>query len=111
MLMVLHMLLGVAKKDMVAGGLVLYPIVIWALLWGISFILSWHFSKVYAGTMPDFMILGFHPSFAWTVITYWLGGVATITIGFVVIKDKWLSQKDWDDFTEKIVNLNKEASK
>ncbi len=109
-LMFLHMLLGAANKGKLKASFLLYPLGLWVVLWILSFALSWYFSKEFSGRIPDFTILGFHPSFAWTVLTYWLGGVATLTIGFVVLKDQWLSQEDWDDFTKKIEELNKEAA-
>ena len=109
LLMFLHLLLGVANKGKINRGFIFYPIVVWAGLWILSFALSSYFSTAFAGRMPDFTILGFHPSFAWTILTYWLGGVATLTVGFVLMKDKWLSQTDWDDFLKKIEDLNKEA--
>lgn len=110
-LMFLHMLLGSANKGKVKPAFLFYPLGIWAALWVLSFALSWYFSNTFAGTVPDFTILGFHPSFAWTILTYWLGGVATLTIGFVMYKDHWLSKQDWDEFLARIEELNKEAAK
>jgi hypothetical protein len=56
--------------------------------------------------MPDFTILGFHPSFSWTVILYWIGGVLTLTLGFVALKDEWLSEKDWEEFKGKVQKID-----
>lgn len=108
-LMFLHMFLGVAKKGRVSTKFLIYPLLFWAVLWALSFILSKHFSDVFAGQMPTFTILGFHPSFAWTVLTYWIGGMLTLTVGFALFKDEWLSDEDWDEFLEK-VHSDKEAA-
>jgi hypothetical protein len=61
---------------------------------------------MFAGVMPDFTILGFHPSFSWTVILYWIGGVLTLTLGFVALKDEWLSEKDWEEFKGKVQKID-----
>lgn len=79
---------------------------VWAILWVLSFILSDYHGKLFTGTMPSFTILGFHPSFAWTVITYWIGGVLTLTLGFVLYKDLWLSDEDWNNFIKKIGQID-----
>lgn len=83
-----------------------YPLMVWAILWVLSFILSDYHGKLFTGTMPSFTILGFHPSFAWTVITYWIGGVLTLTLGFVLYKDLWLSDEDWNNFIKKIGQID-----
>ena len=101
-LMLLHMMLGAAKKGKLSSKLFVYPLLIWAVLWCISFFLSKYYADLYVGKIPDFTILGFHPSFAWTILTYWIGGVLTLTIGFILFKDEWLSEKDWQDFKQKI---------
>lgn len=102
LLMLLHMMLGTAKQGKLSLKMFIYPLCIWGVLWCMSFGLSKFYADMFTGTIPDFKILGLHPSFAWTVITYWLGGVATLTLGFIVFKDEWLSEKDWKKFKEKI---------
>lgn len=106
LLMLLHLILGASVNGTISKKFLFYPISIWAILWVVSFYLSDYYSKVFAGVIPDFTILGFHPSFAWTVLTYWIGGVLTLTIGFVVLKDEWLSDNDWDDFLLKVKRIN-----
>ena len=34
------------------------------------------------------------------IIGYWLGGLLTISLGYYLLQDEWLSQKDWDEFCE-----------
>lgn len=106
-LMFLHMMIGTAKNGIISKKFFIYPIVLWAVLWIIAFVLAEHYSVQFAGRMPDFTILGFHPSFAMTILPYWFGGMLTLNLGLYLFKDEWLSQKDWDDF-KKRVNANKE---
>ncbi len=56
----------------------------------------------------DFTVLGFHPSFAWIVFGYWLGGVAVLTVGFSLRKQAWLSDAQWEEFRETITRLNEQ---
>ncbi|MDR1874731.1 MAG: hypothetical protein LBQ90_06955 [Synergistaceae bacterium] len=101
-LMLLYMLLGAAKNGVVPKKLLVYPLGAWAILWIASFILSKYFSDLFAGVIPGFTIGGFHPSFAFTVFFYWIGGILTLTVGFVLRKDEWLSEKDWKDFLNRV---------
>ena len=96
-LMFLHMLLGMAKGEKV----LIYPMGIWAVLWIVSFILSGYYADLFMGRMPDFTVLGLHPSFAPTIFLYWIGGQLTLNLGFYLLQDEWLSEKDWNDFCAK----------
>lgn len=104
-LMLLHMLLGVAKGGVVSRKFLIYPIMIWAVLWIVGFILSGYYGNLFAGVMPTFTVFGLHPSFAPTIFLYWIGGQLTLNLGFYLLRDEWLSQKDWDDFCEKVHQL------
>ncbi len=104
-LMLLHMILGTAKNGRLSSRLFIYPLLLWAVLWCASFFLSRYYADLFAGKVPDFSILGFHPSFAWTILAYWLGGIATLTIGFILFQDEWLSEEDWEEFKSKIEML------
>ena len=100
-LMFLHMMLGMAKGGVVSKKFLIYPMVIWAVLWLVSFVLSGHFATEFAGVMPSFTVLGLHPSFAPTIFLYWIGGQLTLNLGFYLLQDEWLSQKEWDEFCAK----------
>jgi hypothetical protein len=101
-LMFLHMALGTAKQGVLSKKFFVYPLGIWAVLWIASFVCSKYYSDLFAGVMPSFTISGFHPSFAFTVFFYWIGGMLTLTLGFVLFKDEWLSEKDWKDFLTRV---------
>lgn len=106
-LMLIYMMLGATKGGLLDKKFFIYPFSIWTILWILSFVLSDYYAEKFAGTMPDFTILGFHPSFAWTILTYWIGGMLTLTLGFVLYKDLWLSEEDWDNFKRSLDKLDK----
>lgn len=105
-LMLVYMMLGACKEGELNKKLFVYPLLSWAVLWSIGFYFSKYYADVFAGKMPDFTILGFHPSFAFTILTYWIGGVLTLTLGFYFLADYWLSDEDWNNFKKKIESMN-----
>lgn len=105
-LMLLYMMLGASKGGKLSKKLFLYPLLSWAVLWSVGFCFSKYYADVFAGKMPDFIILGLHPSFSFTILTYWIGGVLTLTVGFYFFSDNWLSDEDWDNFKKKIESIN-----
>lgn len=108
LLMLLHMMLGAAKGGVVSKKFFIYPLLIWAILWTVSFILSGYFGNMFADTAPTFSFLGLHPSFAPTVFLYWIGGQLTLNLGLYLCQDEWLSEKEWQDFCEKAKTLKSE---
>lgn len=109
-LMLMYMILGIAKKGFVSKKFLAYPLLIWVVTWILSFFLANYYGVKFAGVLPTFTILGFHPSFAPIVFLYWIGGMLTLTLGFMIYQDEWMSQTDWDDFKAKI-NAIKEEEK
>ena len=79
-----------------------YPLLSWIACWAAAFWLARYHADLFAGRAPDFTILGLHPSFAWTVLGYWIGGVLTLTVGFVVLRDDWLTEQEWAEFKRKV---------
>jgi len=104
-LMLIYMMLGASKDGKLNTSFFFYPLLAWAVLWILSFILSDYYSAVFAGRKPDFTILGLHPSFAWTVLTYWIGGMVTLGYGYSKLARYWLTDEDWKAFKEKIAKL------
>ena len=105
-LMFLYMMLGVAKQGRLSKKLLFFCLVPWAIVWIVSFYLADYYATVFAGVMPSFTVLGFHPSFAATVVGYWIGGMLTLTAMYMTFKDEWLSKSDWDSFIKKIEEIN-----
>lgn len=101
-LLAIYLVQGLARRGRVSWRLLAFPVLPWALLWSASFALSRYHADVFHGERPTFTLLGFHPSFAWTVLTYWIGGVLTLTVGFVLRRDEWLSEADWQAFREQV---------
>lgn len=110
-LMLLHMMLGVAKGGVVSKKFFMYPLLIWAVLWILSFVLSGHFATEFAGVMPSFTVFGIHPSFAPTIFLYWIGGQLTINLGFYLFQDEWLTNDEWDAFCKKAKAIKEKNSK
>ena len=107
-LMVAHLLLGSAHKGRLSISLLIHPILTWAVVWAGSFVLAEHFAGRFRGVEPSFTILGLHPSFAWIVLGFWLGGVLTLSLGFVLRSRLWLSENQWNEFTDTVARLNAE---
>lgn len=105
-LMLLYMILGSAKNGRVSKKLLIYPLLSWSVLWIIGFCFSKYYADIFTGRIPDFTILGFHPSFAFTILTYWIGGVLTLTLGFYFFADHWLSDEDWNNFKDRLKSIN-----
>ena len=106
LLMLLHMMLGAAQKGILSKKLLMYPLLTWGLVWGVGFYMAKLNSDAFMNIPPSYTILGFHPSFAWIILCYWIGGVLTLTLGLVKYKDLWLSDTDWDDFIKTVKHLN-----
>jgi hypothetical protein len=104
-LMFLHLLLGAAKNGVVSKKFLIYPLIIWAVLWIVSFILSGYFGDLFAGVMPSFTVMGLHPSFAPTIFLYWIGGQLTLNLGYYLYQDEWLSERDWEDFCNQVKGM------
>lgn len=104
-LMFLYMILGAAKNGVVSKKFLFYPLLIWAALWLVSFTTSGYYAKLFGNEMPTFTVFGFHPSFAPTIFLYWIGGMLTLNLGLYLCQDEWLSEKDWEDFRNKVHSL------
>lgn len=109
-LMAAHLILGSAHDGRISLGLLIHPILTWAVVWIGSFVLAEVFARSFAGGAPDFTILGFHPSFACIVFGYWIGGVATLTVGFSRRRNLWMTDGQWTEFMTTVARLNKEAA-
>lgn len=105
-LMVVLAAVGSAHRGELRIGFLLFPILAWAAVWAVAFALAEHYRAAFAGRVPDFTILGFHPSFAWIVLGYWLGGVAVLTVGFLLRSEEWLPEARWREFRETIARLD-----
>ncbi len=105
-LMVAHAVLGSAHRGEIRAGFLIFPILAWAAVWALAFALAEHHRAAFAGRLPELTILGFHPSFAWIVLGYWLGGVAVLTLGFLLRRDEWLPAARWREFRETIARLD-----
>ncbi len=97
-LIALHFVLGTAKRGKISVKFLIYPILIWSMTNIVAFILCGYFADKFKGVLPTFTVLGLDPSFAPVMILYWIGGMLTLSLGFYVCRDEWLSEKDWAEF-------------
>lgn len=101
-LLLLYAVQGAARRGRVSRRFLAYPLLAWILCWAASFYLAGHYAELYSDRAPDFTVLGFHPSFAPTVLGYWIGGVLTLSAGFVLFRDDWLTERDWEEFKARV---------
>lgn len=100
-LIALHFVLGTAKGGRISAKFLVYPILIWSVTNIVAFILCGYFANKFKGVLPTFTILGLDPSFAPVMILYWIGGLLTLSLGFYIYRDEWLSEKDWTEFCKR----------
>ncbi len=97
-----YSVLGALHEGAVALRLVAFPTLLWLLMWAAAFALGEHFAQAFAGRLPDFTILGFHPSFAAIIVLFWIVPTLLMGFGFELMKDRWLSQERWDEFVRRV---------
>ncbi len=108
LLMLVHMMMGSAQNGILHKKLFLYPLLSWFVLWVAGFIMTEVYANQFAGVAPSFTILGFHPSFAFIILFYWIGGVLTLTLGLVRYAHHWLSTDQWDHFKQRIAEIERQ---
>jgi hypothetical protein len=101
-LLLVYGILGTSHKGRFDVRLVIFPTGVWLLSWAAAFALGEYFAEVFAGTAPEFTILGFHPSFAAIIALFWVLPTLLMGFGFVAVKDRWLSQERWDEFVRRM---------
>lgn len=105
-MLLIYGVLGSSHKGRFDLRLVAFPALVWILMWAAAFWLGNHYAVAFAGRLPDFTILGFHPSFAAIIVLFWVVPTLLMGFGFVAVKDRWLSQQRWDDFVRELHDLD-----
>ena len=101
-LLLVYGVLGSSHKGRFDLRLVAFPTLVWLLMWGAAFWLGNHYAEAFAGRAPEFTVLGFHPSFAAVIALFWILPTLLMGFGFEAVKDRWLSQKRWDEFLRRV---------
>jgi len=109
-LLLIYGVLGSSHKGKFDLRLVAFPTLIWIVSWAAAFALGNHYAEVFSGKVPDFTVLGFHPSFAAIVVLFWILPTLLMGFGFEAVKDRWLSKERWDHFVQRIDEISKEDS-
>ena len=107
-LLLIYGVLGSSHKGRFDLRLVVFPTLVWIMMWAVAFGLGTHYAEIFAGRPPDFTILGFHPSFAAIIVFFWVVPTLLMGFGFEAVKDRWLSQERWDDFVRRIHEVSSE---
>ena len=97
-LLLVYAILGTSHKGRLNLRLVLFPTGVWLLCWAAAFGLGEYFARAYDSGVPAFTVFGFHPSFAAIIALFWVLPTLLMGFGFEAVKDRWLSQQQWDDF-------------
>lgn len=97
---------GASLNDTLNKKLLVYPIAVWMVMmivciWGMNY-----YYYLFQGTTPTFTILGFHPSYAFVVLLFWIGAVIAWSVGLYASRKDWLSDKAWEDFLKKIERID-----
>ena len=95
-------MLGTSHRGRFDLRLVLFPTSIWLLSWAGAFALGEYFARAWGDSVPSFTVFGFHPSFAAIIVLFWIFPTLLMGFGFDGMSDRWLSQKQWDDFLDRI---------
>lgn len=103
-----HILNGVHHNGVINKKLLAYPIIPWFILYMVSMIGSVYYHLHFLDEIPTFYIMGQHPSHFFMLMFYWIGGILTISVGFVVNKEAWCSMESWNDF-KKLIEKEKDA--
>lgn len=106
-LLLVYGLLGSIHRGRFDLKLVAFPSLVWIVLWAIAFWLGNHYAEMFEGRHPDFTILGFHPSFAAIIAFYWIIPTLLMGFGFAAVKDRWLSEKRWEEFLRRVKELDR----
>jgi len=101
-LLLVYGILGSSHKGRFDLRLVLFPTAVWLLSWAAAFGLGDYFARAYDSGVPGFTIFGFHPSFAAIIVFFWVFPTLLMGFGFEAVRDRWLSQKRWDEFLSSI---------
>ncbi len=109
-LLLVYGVLGSSHKGRFDLRLVAFPTLIWILLWAAAFTLGNYYAEIFSGQVPEFTVLGFHPSFAAIVVLFWIVPTLLMGFGFEAVKDRWLSRERWDEFVTRISELSAQDS-
>ena len=101
-LLLVYGILGTSHNGRFDLRLVLFPTGVWLLCWAAAFGLGEYFARAFDSGVPGFTIFGFHPSFAAIIALFWVIPTLLMGFGFEAVKDRWLSQKRWDDFLTRL---------
>ena len=103
-------IIGASSNGTISTKLLVYPLGIWTGLQLSAFILTEYYSNAFAGSSPEFLITGMHPSFAAAYWLYWVGGFMTVTLAYgIYFRKHFLPDGEWDRFLEEVERVSGES--
>jgi hypothetical protein len=102
----LYMLLGSLRKGKIDTVFFLFPLCTFFVSWVAAFTLAQRDALLFADRAPEYTLLGFHPSFFWVALLYWLGGFIILAVGIVKLRDRWLPPDEWEAFKKIMSDMN-----
>lgn len=103
-----YMFLGSLKHGKLDLVFFCFPIATFFVVWIIGFTLAQKYAVMFYDRTPEFTILGFHPSFFWVFMLYWLVPIFILTFGFIKLRDRWMSQEEWDNFKNTMAEMRRQ---
>jgi hypothetical protein len=78
--------------------LLTFPVISWAVGQVICVAGMNYYYYLFKGVRPTFTVLGFHPSYAFVVLIFWVWSVICWGGGLYALRKTWLSNNEWDEF-------------
>jgi hypothetical protein len=101
-----HGIYGASQNRKIDKALLFYPVILYAILEVIYILGMGYYEKIFRGVKPDFTVLGFHPSYFFLILFFWLGGVVTWAAGLYALRKRWLADEVWEMFKKKIMEID-----
>lgn len=96
-----HFIIGLSSNGTVDKKMFVYPFLCWLITFTIGIIGMQYFTPDDLNDVPR-LILGMHPSLFFELVFYWLSGIATISVGLYVNRERWLSKEKWENFLNEV---------
>jgi hypothetical protein len=100
-MLLLFLLLGATRRGRLDAAL-FACVLLFVALWALAFGLAGRHAAEFGQRLPDWTLLGFHPSFAWIVLLYWLAATVVLALGYYFLRRRWLSEDDWQEFLKQV---------
>lgn len=98
--------LGLSEGEYINKKLFLVFVIGWGILMFVALTGMIYYAVKFGNEVPDFSILGMHPSAFYFYIICWLGNLIYLGGFLVIFKDIWLPEEKWNSFVEYAASVN-----